>query len=249
MNADEHRLVFVDLSHDERDVLFAGDVTLVRVHAEIAVRSRQTRRCQTAHVLLVLHPVVDDVGDGDDVQAVTSAKLAEIRQPGHRSVFVHDFADHRGGTHAGDRSEIDRGFSLTGALQHAAFARAQWKNVAWAQKVLRPRLRIDRHAHSFTTVTRGNAGGHASPGLDRDCERRAVRRSVVLDHQRQIEVAAPLLGQREANESAPMLRHEVDRLRGDLLGRDAKVSLILAVLVIDNDDELPATIKFCSFFD
>jgi len=46
-----------------------------------------------------------------------------------------------------------------------------------------------------------------------------------------------------------MLRHEVDRLRADLLGRDAKVSLILAVLVIDNDDELPATIKFCSFFD
>jgi hypothetical protein len=45
------------------------------VHAELAVVGRQLRRGEAVHVLLRLHPVLDDVGDGDDLQAVADGEL------------------------------------------------------------------------------------------------------------------------------------------------------------------------------
>ena len=44
--------------------------------------------------------------------------------------------------------------------------------------------------------------------------------------------------EREADEAAPVRGHEVDGLGRDLLGGDAEVALVLAVLVVDEDDHL-----------
>jgi hypothetical protein len=46
----------------------------------------------------------------------------------------------------------------------------------------------------------------------------------------------PLAGERQADQPAPVHGHEVDRLGGRLLGGDDQVALVLAVLVIDQDD-------------
>ena len=54
-------------------------------------------------------------------------------------------------------------------------------------------------------------------------------------HQRQVELVAALLGQRQADQAAAVAGHEVDRLGGHLLGRDRQVALVLAVLVVDHD--------------
>ena len=43
VHAHEDFLAFGDFTQHERDVLLSGDVALVRVHAELAVRSRQRR--------------------------------------------------------------------------------------------------------------------------------------------------------------------------------------------------------------
>src|SRR5947199_393704 len=81
---------------------------------------------------------------------------------------------------------------------------------------------------------RGEAGGDAAARLDRNRECRPVVRGVVLDHQRQFELVAPLLGHRKADQSATVAGHEVDRLRRHFLRGNAEVTLVLAIFVIDD---------------
>ena len=96
----------------------------------------------------------------------------------------------------------------------------------------------DGGANGAGAVGGGDAGGDAVGGLDGDGEGRLERRGVVDHHQRQLELADPLLGQREADEPAALTGHEVDGLRSHLLGRHHEVALVLAVAVIGDDDHL-----------
>ena len=68
-------------------------------------------------------------------------------------------------------------------------------------------------------------------------------RTVVLRHQREAELLDPLAGQRQANQAARVLGHEVDGLgRRPLRGND-EVALVLAILVVDQDEH-PALAGF-----
>ena len=49
------------------------------------------------------------------------------------------------------------------------------------------------------------------------------------------ELRDALLGQRQADEPAPLARHEVDRLGRDQIGGHHQVALVLAILVVDED--------------
>ena len=57
-------------------------------------------------------------------------------------------------------------------------------------------------------------------------------------HHRQAELADALLGERQADQAAPVLGHEVDRRGRHLLGRHAQIALVLAVLVVHQDHHL-----------
>ena len=65
--------------------------------------------------------------------------------------------------------------------------------------------------------------------------RRAARPAAL---QRQLERVGLLLGERQADQAAAVLGHEVDGLGRDLLGGHGQVALVLAVLVVDEDDHL-----------
>jgi hypothetical protein len=77
--------------------------------------------------------------------------------------------------------------------------------------------------------------------LDRHAERGAEARVVLLvaHHQRDAQLVQPLARHRQADQAAPVARHEVDRLRSHLLRGDREIALVLAVLVVDDDDHLP----------
>src|SRR6185312_9205373 len=83
-----------------------------------------------------------------------------------------------------------------------------------------------------------DAGGDAVARLDRDRERRLERRLVLRRHQVEPELVAAVGRQREADQPAPLLRHEVDRLGRRELRRERQVALVLAVLVVADDDHL-----------
>ena len=63
-----------------------------------------------------------------------------------------------------------------------------------------------------------------------------MRRAVVAHHQRQVQLAAALLGEREADEAARVRGHEVDRLGRDEVGGQHEVALVLAVLLVHQHD-------------
>ena len=54
-----------------------------------------------------------------------------------------------------------------------------------------------------------------------------------------MELVASLFGQRQANQTAGVTGHEVNDFRADLLSRANQIAFILAVLVIDDDDQAP----------
>jgi hypothetical protein len=63
-----------------------------------------------------------------------------------------------------------------------------------------------------------------------------VARAVVAAHQLQPELVHPLLRQSEADQPAPVGRHEVDGVGSRHLRRDDEVALILPALIVDEDE-------------
>ena len=65
----------------------------------------------------------------------------------------------------------------------------------------------------------------------------------------QAELVAALRRQREADQPAPLLGHEVDRLGRRELGGERQVALVLAVLVVADDDHPPGADLLQRLFD
>jgi len=63
------------------------------------------------------------------LQGILTAEADEIRQAGHGSIIVRDFADHTRRIQPSQTSEIDCRFGVTSPLQNAIPASAKRKNV------------------------------------------------------------------------------------------------------------------------
>ena len=74
--------------------------------------------------------------------------------------------------------------------------------------------------------------------VDRDEERGALALGVLRDHQREVELGGPLGGDRRAEVARGVVEEEGDALRRGELGRHDQVALVLAVLVVDHDEDL-----------
>jgi hypothetical protein len=75
--------------------------------------------------------------------------------------------------------------------------------------------------------------------FDRCREVGAVARAVGGHHGSEPEAAAPVFLQREADEAARVLGHEVDRLGRDEVRRDDEIAFVLAILLVDEDHHAP----------
>ena len=238
VHAHQHRLGRAHLAHHQRHVVLAVDQALEGVDAEVPVRGGQVGLGDLAHQPLRLHAVADQVADRDHADAVLAAERLELRRARHRPVLVHDLADDAGRVEAGEPRQVDRGLGLAGAREDAAGLRAQREHVARPGEVPGLGRRVDRREHGARPVGGRDAGGDALARLDRHAEGGPEAGVVLLvaHHQRDAQLVEPLAGHRQADEAAPVARHEVDRLGRDLLGGDRQVALVLAVLVVDDDE-------------
>src|SRR5690606_32645438 len=94
-----------------------------------------------------------------------------------------------------------------------------------------------------------DAGGDAFGGLDGDREVGVVRGGVVVHHRRQAQLLAALARQRQAHQAACVRDHEVDVGGPHQLGGHDQVALVLAVLVVDDDDHAAGAELFEQFGD
>ncbi|MNL47900.1 hypothetical protein D3C87_1707110 [compost metagenome] len=63
-----------------------------------------------------------------------------------------------------------------------------------------------------------------------------MHRAVARHHRIQLQLAAAFGGQRQADQAAPVLGHEVDGFRRDEVGRQDQVAFIFAVFLVNEDD-------------
>ena len=221
---------------DEGDVALAAvDFAFVSDHAELAVAGLDAGLAGADDVALVAQAVADELGNGEDLEAVFAAEGDEVGDARHFAVVAHDFANNAGGGEAGHAGEIDGGLGLAGADQDAAAARAQREDVAGTGEVGRGGAGIDGGADGAGAVGGRDAGGDALASFDGLSERGAEARGVLLRHGEEAQIVGALLSEGEADEAAAVAGHEVDGLGGDVLGGQGKVALVLAVLVIDHD--------------
>src|SRR3990170_792032 len=94
-----------------------------------------------------------------------------------------------------------------------------------------------------------NAGGGVVLGVHRNGEGSAVLGGVVLDHEGYLKLVQPLPDDGHADKAPGMPGHEVDGLGGDLFCGYGQVSLILAVVVVHDDEKVAFPDLFYSFFD
>ena len=117
-----------------------------------------------------------------------------------------------------------------------------------ADEVGGPRARIDRDLDGRGAVEGGDAGRDALGGSIETVKAVPCGVVVVARHRRQAERVAPVSVRARQITPRPC-GHEVDGLGGHVLGGDHEVALVLAVLVIDEDDELAATDVLDSLLD
>ena len=68
-------------------------------------------------------------------------------------------------------------------------------------------------------------------------------------HQREMEFVAAFFGEREADQAAAVLGHEIDGFGSDFFGGHSEVAFVFAVFVVDEDDHAALADFFDGFFD
>ena len=79
VHADEDVLRTLDVALDERDVMLAGQLLAERDRGEVAVHGRHRDGRDTLDELLVPAPILDQVGDRDELQPVTLGSTGSDR--------------------------------------------------------------------------------------------------------------------------------------------------------------------------
>ena len=240
VDADQDRLVGVDVAEDERHVVDVVDVVLEDDRVKLAETGREPRRRSAMDEALVAQAVGHQILDRHDLERVLTGEFDEIGKTRHRAVVVHDLADDTGRTTAREPRKVDGAFGLPDTAEHSALAGAKRKDVTGADDVRRLRVLGHSDLDRAGTIGGGDARRHAFTRFDRDRERRPERRRVFVvgDHHAEVELLELLLFERQADQPPPVFRHEVDRLGRDLVRRHAEIALVLPVLVVDEDHHL-----------
>ncbi len=129
---------------------------------------------------------------------------------------------------------------MTVTLQDSAASGPDREHVARARQVAGPGTGVSHRPDRAGALRRWNAGRGALPEVDRHGERRAVQAGVRRYHLRQVKLIAPAEGKCGAHDPGGVPEQVRHGLVIDALGGDHQVALVLARLVVEDDDELPA---------
>ena len=162
----------------------------------------------------------------------------QVRDAGHRPVVVHDLADDAGRREPGEAREVDRGLGLAGALEHAA-ARARGAGRRGPGETRSCGVEVGSTA---TWIVRARSAAEMPVETPSRASIETVNAVPNCASFWSVIWRSPSSSQRSGVRQRqisprPCDGHEVDRVRRDELRGDRQVALVLAVLVVDDDDE------------
>ena len=182
--------------------------------------------------------VGDQIGDRNALQRVLFGKSGDLRAAHDRAVVVDQLADRRHRLDAGEPAKIDRRLGMAGAHQHAAIFGDQRKDMARPDKIGAAGIVVGEITDRRGAVFGRDAGCRAVAVIDRNGKGGAVNRVVVGDHRRQMEPPSDLPGQRRADDAASMADDKRHLFRRGVDRGNDQITLVLAVVVIGDDDDL-----------
>ena len=112
-------------------------------------------------------------------------------------------------------------------------------------------LGIHQDFDGFGSIMSADARGHTETpvGVHGNREGGPLRIGVLVRHERKTQRGGTWLRQRDADEAPAELGHEVHRLGRHEGSRTNQVSLVLAILVVGDDDDLALTDVLQGLFD
>jgi len=239
MDAHQHGLIVVELPLDQGEMVMVVDLALINVEGEMAEFARQVGGSDALDQDLMAPAVFNHRLDGDDAQAELPGQLEEDGQARHGAVFIHDLAEYAGRIGCGRLRKIHHRLGVAGAAQDTAADCSDRKDVAGLGKVDRLAGRIDEGTDGGSAVGRGDPGRHPAVAvIDRDGKGGPQQCGVVAHHEIDVQLFQPLRRHRNADQTAAVFGHEIDRFGRHLFGEHDKIALVLAIFVIHDDNDL-----------
>ncbi|ESX19577.1 hypothetical protein X767_22880 [Mesorhizobium sp. LSJC264A00] len=167
-------------------------------------------------------------------------KARHLRAALDGAVVIDQLRDHANRRQAGKLAEIDRGFGMARAHQHAAFPSDQREDVAGPDEIRTADIAVGQVAHGQGAVLGRNAGGGAMLEIDADGKGRGVGGIIVGDHRLQIEPLGLLARHRRADDAGGVTDDEGHFLRAAMHGGNDQVALVLTPVIVHDDDDLAA---------
>ena len=186
-----------------------------------------------------LKPVLDEIGDRADFESMLTGESDQIVEMGDLALAVEYLDDDAGGLETGKLGQINARLGVAGTDEHAAGLAFERADVTGAAKVGGLGVGVETAANRPTAIRGADAAGHAQlgPRVDRDREGGAVCRGVLAHLRIKMEPLARFGRQTQAELARRLTDHEVDHFRRDKFSRADEIALVLAVLIIDQDDE------------
>lgn len=193
--------------------------------------------------------VLDQILDCAHLQPPSARKRDTRRRAHHARLFVQrltlyglaivdNLTDRSSLSLPSQATEIDGSLGVTSADPDTARTRAQREYVARTDKALDCALGIGEQADSKGTIVGADSGGDRGVGgVDGDGVGGGARVLVLVDHLREGEALGKLRSDGRADQARGVADHEGHLLRSDGLGSDDEVALVLAVRIVEYDDE------------
>ncbi len=153
----QRQLLAGQVATDQRQVDVALHLVAVGHQLERTEFGLQLLLVDTLDGVLVEQAVVDQIGDGADLEAVLLGEGFEFVAPGHGAVVVHHLADHPALGETGHARQVAGGLGVAGTRQHAAGLGHQRKHVAGADHVAGLGVLGDGGLHGARAVGGGDA--------------------------------------------------------------------------------------------
>lgn len=194
--------------------------------------------------------IIDQILNGASLETPLLAK-GQARIAPHHTGFTHGglagddlavldhFADDSDRGLASQTAELDRGLGVAGALEDAAVAGSQGEDMAGTAEARGRGFGAGQRAARQGAVVGRDARRHGFVvRVNRHRVRRAVGVRVVDHHLWQPELRRDLGCHWGADQPAGVAHHEGHLLGRQILGRDDQIAFVLAVLVVEHDNEL-----------
>ena len=248
MHAHQHGFVGLPFTFDQGDVFQVIALLAEGNQAEVAVSRRHIHLFAALYEAFAAQSVRNQIFYRDNVQSVLLGKGYELRHTCHGAVLVEYFDEAGSRLHTGEPGQVNGGFGVAGAGQYAAVLGVEGVDVSRAAETFGAHVGIGQGADGSGAVMAADACGATFQQVDGHGERSAQHTRVGLYLVLQSQLSAALVGNRGAEHAASVVQHEVHGFGRDQFGSHNQVALVLAVLIVHDNDKLSVfEVLYCLF--